>query len=146
MKSRHLLQFPVFLGLAALLLWSVGVIAEDDDSPLGDGEVSRALFTTGIADREPVDHLLVVDSAIDEVYFFTELKFLSGRTIVHRWEYEGQVVAEVPFKVGGPRWRVFSKKALAPHLAGEWTVVVMDQESGWPLLAELFKYEPGESE
>ena len=146
MKNRRQVWKSVLLTMAAMLLWSLCVYAADNESPLGDGEVSRALFTTGIADREPVDHLLVVDSAIDEVYFFTELKFLSGRTIVHRWEYEGQVVAEVPFKVSGPRWRVFSKKALAPHLAGEWTVVVMDQESGWPLLAELFKYEPGESE
>ena len=105
-KTRRLLCGSLFSGLVALAVWPMCLNAADAESPLGDGVVSRALFTSGIVDREPVDHLLVVDGGIEEVYFFTELKFLEGRTIVHRWEYNGRVVAEVPFKVGGPRWRV----------------------------------------
>lgn len=142
--KQRFIQHPLSVVWLALVLWPLGLHAAGDDSPLGEGSVSRAVFTSGIVNREPVDQLVVVDSAIDEVYFFTELKFLTGRTVVHRWEYNGSVVAEVPFNVGGPRWRVYSKKSLLPHQAGQWTVVVVDQQSGWPLLAELFMYEPFE--
>lgn len=115
-----------------------------EETPVGEkpmGWVERALFTSGVADREPVDAIALVEGASREVYFFTELKQLSGRTVTHRWEYAGEVVSEMPFEVGGPRWRVFSKKALAPEQAGKWSVLVVD-ESGWVLHAEMFEYRP----
>lgn len=103
------------------------------------GWVARAIFTSAVEQREPVDQLAVVPTTRYEVYFFTDLRQLQGRQITHRWEYEGQVMAEVTFKVGGPRWRVFSRKSLDPEQTGKWTVVVVD-ESGWPLRASIFDY------
>ena len=46
----------------------------------------------------------------------------------HRWSREGEVLAEVEFKVGGSRWRVWSSKSLIPEWAGEWQVAVVDGE------------------
>ena len=126
-----------------VMLVSVPVVAAEE-TPVGEkpvGWVERALFTSGVADREPVDAIALVEGAQREVYFFTELKQLSGRTVTHRWEYAGEVVSEMPFEVGGPRWRVFSKKVLAPAQAGKWSVLVVD-ESGWVLHAEMFEYRP----
>jgi len=89
--------------------------------------VARAVFTTQIVEREPIDDLTAIPPDTDEVYFFSELRGLEGHTITHRWQYEGAVMAEVTFPIGGPRWRVYSSKKLLPEWAGEWTVTVTDE-------------------
>ncbi len=104
------------------------------------GSVARTAFTTAIEDREPVDNLVRVPNTIDRIYFFSDLRGLDGEIVTHRWEYNGQVMAEVKFRVGGgPRWRVYSSKNLLPEWTGKWTVVVLD-EAGWPLKASMFEY------
>ena len=128
----------MFFCIAAMFSFISSSHAEE--SPLGKGEVTRSTFTSAVVDREPVDELALINDGRTEVYFFTELKFLEGRTIIHRWEYKGVLQAEVPFTVGGPRWRVFSKKTLLPYQQGDWTVVVTDQETGWPLEARMFRF------
>lgn len=130
--------------ISIAMLLSCSVAAQAEDIVVGEkpaGWVERALFTSAVVDREPVDAVVVVDGGQGEVTFFTELRQLSGRTITHRWEYAGEVVAEVPFEVGGPRWRVHSRKVLLPDQTGRWSVVVVD-ESGWVLHAEMFEYRP----
>lgn len=110
------------------------------------GTVARAIFTSAIVDREPVDQLDTITTALPRVYFFSDLRGLAGQIVTHRWEYNGQVMAEVKFKVGGgPRWRVYSSKNLLPEWTGEWTVVVSD-ESGRPLKASIFEYTAANSE
>lgn len=132
---------------ARTMLWAAMILtatATAEDVPVGErpaGWVERALFSSAIANREPVDALVLLEGAPREIYFFTELRQLTGRTVTHRWEYAGEVVSEMPFEVGGPRWRVFSKKRLLPTQAGKWSVVVVD-ESGWVLHAEMFEYRP----
>lgn len=126
----------------ALGLGSLGAVAgELMGSPVPGATVARAIFTTGIEDREPVDELAELPADAGQVYFFTELQGLEGRTVSHRWEYEGRVVAEVPFEVGGPRWRVYSVKTMSPELVGTWTVMVVD-ESGWPVDAGVLEVVP----
>ena len=46
---------------------------------------------------------------------------------------------EVPFKVDGPRWRVWSTKNLESILVGTWTVSVVD-EKGNVLQTRNFNY------
>jgi hypothetical protein len=123
-----------------LLHLSVSLAAEDvSDSPVPDAYVARAQFTTAVVDREPVDQVMELDAQADRIYFFTDLRNLQGRTITHRWEFEGKILSEVHFKVGGPRWRVYSAKSLNLGETGKWTVFVLD-ESGWPLHATIFKH------
>ena len=66
---------------------------------------------------------------------------MGGSTVVHRWMYEGEVKAEVPFDVGGPRWRAHSTKTLDPGWLGEWTVKVVDV-NGETLHTQSFRYDP----
>ncbi len=94
--------------------------------PLPPGMIARAQFTRRVIDREPSDELAQLSTDFDRVFFFTEFVGLEGYTLRHRWEYGGQVIAEVPFVVGGPRWRVYSSKRLVPDWIGEWTVSVVD--------------------
>lgn len=125
--------------LALCLIMPLHLGAEEV-SP-ADGSVARAAFTTRIENREPVDRVLVLNPPATEIYFFTDLRNLEGHTVTHRWEYQGRAVSNVPFVIGGNRWRVFSKKVFPPDSFGEWSVTVLD-DNGWPLYVELFRYEP----
>jgi len=93
------------------------------------GAVARAIFTSAVTDREPVDQLETIDTGTEKIFFFTELRDMQGQTIVHRWKHENEVLAEVSFDVGGPRWRVHSSKNLAASWTGNWTVEVVDSEN-----------------
>ena len=113
---------------------------ESDNSDKPQGRVARAIFTSAIVDREPVDNLTTVSNDTNRVFFFSDLRGLAGQIVKHRWEYNNEVMAEVTFKVGdGARWRVYSSKNLLPEWTGKWTVVVSN-ESGQPLKASIFEY------
>ncbi len=92
------------------------------------GHLKRALFTTAIEEREPVDSIDSLSTATEQVYFFTEIVDLQGHTITHRWTHGGEVRAEVPIAIGGPRWRVYSSKQLLAAWTGEWMVEVVDAD------------------
>ncbi|MCG7868059.1 MAG: DUF2914 domain-containing protein [Candidatus Thiodiazotropha taylori] len=109
-----------------------------EESPVPNAYVARAVFTTAVINREPVDQVVSLDENATEVSFFTDLRNLQGRTVIHRWEFEGEVISEVNIQVGGPRWRAYSIKSLNPGEEGKWTVFVID-ESGWPLHASIFQ-------
>jgi len=103
---------------SALIFMSYAVYAEDG--------VSRSVITSAIEEKEPVDQLSEVANDISKVFFFTEIRGMSGHSIIHRWEHGGQVQADVKFEIGGDRWRVWSSKNLVPSLLGTWTVSVID--------------------
>ena len=99
--------------------------AEEQNSK---GEVARAQFTTAIQDREPTDDVVTLSNNTDKVYFFTDLINFKGTTVTHRWEFQGEVMAEVNFNVGGDRWRIYSSKNLKPDWIGIWSVTVLNEE------------------
>ena len=93
------------------------------------GEVSRAAFTIGVQDREPVIMVDSIDSsAYDSISFFTELSELTGQIVTHQWTYNDKVMFEKTFQVRGPRWRVWTSKTLIPSWTGSWTVNVLDED------------------
>lgn len=97
-----------------------------EQSGFSRGSVVRSIFTSEVKDREPVDKLNNTKSEAEHIYFFTELRDMSGQTATHRWEHNGQVSAEVKFDVRGPRWRVWSSKTFSPSQDGEWKVSVLN--------------------
>ena len=92
------------------------------------GHLKRAVFTTTIEEREPVGSVDSLSTASEEVLFFTEIVGLDGHTVTHRWVQGGEVRAEVPINVGGPRWRAYSSKKMLPAWTGEWVVEVVDAD------------------
>mgnify|MGYP000576719174 CR=1 FL=1 len=98
---------------------------EEEQAGFSRGSVVRSIFTTSIQDREPIDKLEKSAEA-DRVFYFTELRDMSGQTAIHRWEFDGKVMAEVKFDVRGPRWRVWSSKSFTPGWAGDWKVSVLN--------------------
>ena len=105
--------------------------------------MARAIFTSGINDREPTDTITTLTNDATNITFFTELQGMQGQTVTHRWEHGDKVMAEVKFDVGGSRWRVFSSKKLDPSWTGEWKVSVVDANGG-TLSASTFTYAAGE--
>jgi hypothetical protein len=92
-----------------------------------------------------VDQIGQLSNDNTQIYFFTEIKSMSGHVITHRWEQDGEVRAEVTFNVGGDRWRVWSSKSLEPSWLGEWQVSVVD-EGGNVIAQESFAYIPAGQE
>jgi hypothetical protein len=90
--------------------------------------VKRAVFTTGVVEREPADEIAALKTDVGKVFFFTEIVGMEGKTIIHRWVYNGETKADVSFQIGGAKWRVYSSKTLIPEWAGAWTVEVVDGE------------------
>lgn len=104
------------------------------------GSVVRSAFTSSVENREPTDSLEIVSSEQNQLYFFTELRDMSGQTARHRWEFDGKVMAEVEFNVKGPRWRVWSSKSFVPGWAGDWKVSVING-AGDVISEKNFSYE-----
>ena len=94
--------------------------------------VARAQFTSDVVEREPIDKLgptiEVQYGGIQKVYFFTDLRDMSGDQVVHRWTLDGDVMAEIPFNIGGDRWRVWSSKRLLPGFDGIWAVDIVQND------------------
>jgi hypothetical protein len=108
------------------------------------GSVSRSAFTLAVVNREPRDHLTSLTNDQQHVYYFTELKGMSGQRVTHRWLYNGQTMAEVAFNVGAPRWRVWSSKTLLPSWTGTWSVAVIN-DLGQEIKRDSFEYVPAET-
>lgn len=117
--------------------------AAPDQVQVPTTRVALAQFTTGIEDREPIDQITFVENEIRKIYFYTDLRGFEGQTIKHRWLHNGTVMADVAFEVRGPRWRVWSSKALLPDWIGDWTVEIVAAE-GEVIAAETFTHKaPG---
>lgn len=103
--------------------------------------VARAQLTSGVSAREPVDDL---GSPVDlgprgrNVYYFNEFRNLSGQTVTHRWEFNDKIMATIPFRIGGDRWRVYSSKRIGPSQGGLWRVSAIDR-NGTVLASTTFE-------
>jgi hypothetical protein len=123
-----------------LLTAAVPVLAEEAAAPAAaQWEVARAIVTSGISEREPVDEMSQVSGDAAQVNFFTELRGMQGQRVVHRWVHNDTVMAEVGFDVNGPRWRVWSSKKMVSEWKGAWQVSVVDG-NGEVLVTREFKY------
>jgi len=110
-------------------------------TPVYAGEVSRAVFTIGIDNREPVLNVSSISSeSYTSISFFTELNDLDGQNITHQWTFNDKVMFEKAFAVKGARWRVWTSKTLIPSWTGLWTVNVLDDDRSI-LSSSSFEYQ-----
>ncbi|MEM9102161.1 MAG: DUF2914 domain-containing protein [Pseudomonadota bacterium] len=132
---------PFFILLFIISYFCNPLFAQQKITPdsFTQGSVARAIFTTEIQNREPINNLKTQTNDINKMYFFTELVGFNEKVIKHRWIYMDEVKAELSFSVRGERWRVFSSKNLIPSWIGTWTVQVVD-ESGQVLKSASFDY------
>ncbi|WP_459863177.1 DUF2914 domain-containing protein [Endothiovibrio diazotrophicus] len=128
-RAVALLLAAVVGGAAAQEVTQGGSVAPPDDgAEEGPRHLIRAQFTSAMKGREPVDRIDQIESDRRRVYYFTEFRDLAGRTLAHRWEYQGRLMAEVRQRIDANRWRAWSSKRLLPQWEGEWQVSVVDEE------------------
>lgn len=103
------------------------------------GVVTRSLFTRDIKNREPVDSVAVLENRHARIVYFTEIRGMAGQDVLHRWEYNGKIVMQVPIRIKTARWRAYSVKTLHPGWTGEWKASVVDAAGG-SLSVNTFTY------
>lgn len=124
----------VVLICIALLLTSGTASAETSEF------VQRAVVTSAIEDREPIDSLSQVSPEVDKVFFFTEVINKANTFVTHRWLLDGKLEAEVVLKIGSDRWRTYSSKNLVPAIhSGNWQVEAVDEQNNI-LASATFSY------
>ncbi|KZN40227.1 DUF2914 domain-containing protein [Pseudoalteromonas luteoviolacea] len=104
---------------------SVALNAKVDTS-----HISRAVLTSGIENREPVNvlkHLVEQNRFEEKLYFFTEIKGLQGEVVQHLWFHQEQLMAEITLSISAPRFRTYSSKNIMPSQTGQWRVEVITQ-------------------
>lgn len=74
--------------------------------------ISSAVFAKSVENRTPVEIITEADDSLGKIYFFTNIRNLTGDKITHRWIYKDKVKAEISFDIKGKRWRVWSSKNL----------------------------------
>jgi hypothetical protein len=110
-------------------------------TPVYAGEVSRAIFTIGIDNHEPVLNVSSINSgSYTSISFFTELNDLDGHNITHQWTFNNKIMFEKAFEVKSTRWRVWTSKTLIPSWIGMWTVNVLDDDRS-VLASSSFEYQ-----
>lgn len=102
-------------------------------------EISRALFTTGVREYEPMNELNELKKPRKILFFFTELLGMANRQLEHRWYFENEPVGVELIQPQSSRWRVVSRVLLADRL-GLWAVEVVD-ETGEVLLRKEIVYD-----
>jgi hypothetical protein len=118
------------------------VVAKAPAAKPGAGVV-RAELASRVVDREPKG---LLRSPVDvgagglTVFYFNELRNLNGQTVAHRWEYNGRVMATIPIRIEGNRWRVYSSKRIGQNQLGDWRVSAVDK-SGAVLAQAQFRAE-----
>jgi len=110
-----------------------------EESGFSRGSVARATFTTDVIDRAPIDDLKVIPNDVGTIKFYTDLRDMSGHKVIHRWEYNGEIIVDVPYEIRGPRWRVWSSKNMSPKWLGKWRVSIINV-SGDVIEEKEFEY------
>jgi len=107
--------------------------------------ISQAVFTKSVENRVPIEIITGADNSLGKIYFFTNIRHLTGDKITHRWIYKDKVKAEVSFDIKGERWRVWSSKNLWYTWTGQWKVEVVNQQNEI-LLTEIFEFRQNTSQ
>jgi hypothetical protein len=103
----------------------------------------RAQLAAQVVGREPVGSVqspVSVAAGGKTLFYFNEFRNLNGQTVTHRWEYDGRVMAAIPFRIQGNRWRVYSSKRIGAGQRGDWRVTTVDA-SGAVLARTEFRVE-----
>jgi len=93
--------------------------------------VKRAILTTAIVQREPVDDLTDTVSLTQRqrIFYFTHLLASNGQVMQHRWYFKDTLQASVRLKIGSDNWRTYSSKAFTNAMQGSWRVELVDSRN-----------------
>jgi hypothetical protein len=75
------------------------------------------------------------------VYFFTELRGLSGRPVLHRWEWNGRIMQRRELRPRSQSWRAYTAVTITGAMRGSWRVAAVDATTGTLLTEHRFQVE-----
>ena len=94
--------------------------------------VERSQLSSGIEQKEPVDDLgqyvTTQQGTVRKLYFFSHIKDMANREIIHRWLYKGEEKAAIVLNIGSDDWRTYSSKNIPWQWQGEWQVQVWHED------------------
>jgi hypothetical protein len=106
--------------------------------------VVRSQLTSDIDKNEPVDTIAVpIKIGFKEtlwIYYFAELKGLKGKTILHEWLLNGELVSQKKVNISADPWRTASKQMITYTTNNDWSVRLTD-EAGNKLIEKKFNLE-----
>lgn len=99
-------------------------VAKKAQTDSAASHVMRALLTSAVVTKEPVDNLtqLVSLSKHRKLYFYTHLVDLKGIAVTHHWYHNDVLVADVTLAIGSDNWRTYSSKSFSAKMTGKWRV------------------------
>ncbi len=87
-------------------------------------DVSRAHFTSGVVNKEPVNNITKLESSYTSIFFYSDIRDCVGCKIAHEWWYEDEKIHTQRTTAKYKRWRWWSK--ITPRgRVGEWRVKVI---------------------
>jgi len=99
---------------------------------LVDKKIVRALLTTGLNNKEPLDVIvppvIVNKNKVTGVFYFTEIVDMEGRGLYHHWLWNDRVIYNRKINILGDRWRASTSKLIPYSKAGNWTVRLVNNE------------------
>ncbi len=94
--------------------------------------VARSQLSYLVKNREPqgqlVSPVVIGNNKAIKIYYFTEIKNMSGHTVFHIWNYNGKQIFKKAINVKGPRWRAATYKTIDSALLGNWQVRLLDDK------------------
>ena len=75
------------------------------------------------------------------IYFFTELRGLSGRSVLHRWERNGRIMQERQLHPASQSWRAYTAMSITGDMRGSWRISAVDATTGQALAGQRFRVE-----
>ena len=128
----------LFISILFILAASISF---GENSALDSSNLKRVILTNEINAKEP-ENAVDTFPLYSQGYLYTEfINIGEEKTIYHNWylvEKDGEktLMASVPLKIKGVRWRTWSSKNL--FLSGKWLVEVVDEDDNILSTVELY--------
>ncbi len=97
-----------------------------------DKRVIRASLNTSLKDMEPDQMvgapLSIAPDQTTEVYYFSEVKGMKNKTLLHHWLKDGRVIAKKQLDIKDNRSKLISSRTLNSKDKGAWQVILVDRK------------------
>ena len=112
-----------------LIVWMFVVVAMGIScAQAEDLQVADGVITTAIENQMPVDQIESYRADFGKLYCFTRIVGAQEDIVItHVWYYQDNELARVPLSIRSSNWRTYSSKRVLPQWAGEWKVVILDE-------------------
>jgi hypothetical protein len=104
--------------------------------------VQLAASMQGLEPGSPIDLPIRLSPGQSRtIYFFTELRGLSGRTVIHRYEWNGRIIRERQLHPSSQSWRAYTAMTITGDMRGSWRVAAVDTKTDKVLAERRFDVE-----